>query len=93
MLIDLPADGAPVYSPVTVQGRGNTFEGNVEWQVRDAGGAVVRHGHETAGSYGEFRPFWFTVDLPPGEYTARAFEMSAEDGSLYAEDTTSFTVD
>ena len=77
-------------SPVTVEGRGNTFEGNVQWQVLSgdaSSGTPVADGFETAGTMGRFRPFRFTVDLPPGVYTVRAFESSAEDGSLFAEDT------
>jgi hypothetical protein len=92
VLLERPSDGGTVSSPVTVQGRGNTFEGNVQWQVL-SGDQVVEEGFETAGTLGAYRPFWFTVDLPPGDYTARAFATSAEDGSLFAEDTLTFTVD
>jgi len=92
VLLDSPADGATVESPLTVEGRGNTFEGNVQWQVL-SGGDVVDKGFETAGTMGDFRPFTFTVDLEPGDYTLRVFALSMEDGSLFAEDTTSVTVD
>lgn len=93
VLLDLPAAGATVDSPVLIAGRGNTFEGNVQWQLLDSEGTVVRHGHETAGSFGRFLPFQVNVRLPPGDYTVRAFETSAEDGSVVAEDLRSFTVD
>jgi hypothetical protein len=53
----------------------------------------VRQGHETAGSFGRFLPFQVSLRLPPGDYTVRAFETSAEDGSVVAEDLRSFTVD
>ena len=79
-------------SPLTVEGRGNTFEGNVQWQVL-SGDDVVDKGFETAGTMGDFRPFSFTVDLEPGDYTVRVFALSMEDGSLFAEDTASITVD
>jgi len=34
----------------------------------------------------------FTVDLPPGDYTVRTWESSAENGKLMYEDTKDFTV-
>ncbi len=92
VLLDSPTDGATVDSPLTVEGRGNTFEGNVQWEVL-AGDQVVDEGFETAGTMGDFRPFSFTVDLEPGDYTVRVFEISMEDGSLFAEDTTTVTVE
>ncbi len=92
VLLDSPADGATVDSPVTVEGRGNTFEGNVQWQVL-ADDEVVEEGFETAGTMGHFRPFSFTVDLDPGDYVLRVFEISMEDGSLFAVDTANITVE
>ena len=92
VLLDSPADGATVESPLTVEGRGNTVEANVQWQVL-SGDEVVEEGFETAGTMGDFRPFSFTVDLEPGDYTVRVFEMSMEDGSLFAEDTATITVE
>jgi len=93
VILEVPADGATVPSPALLAGRGNTFEGNVQWQVLDADGEVVRHGYETAGTMGDFRPFEVKVPLPAGDYTVRAFEISMEDGSLFAEDTGTFTVE
>lgn len=92
VLLDAPAPDATVASPVTVEGRGNTFEGNVQWEVL-SGDDVVDSGFETAGTMGTLRPFRFTVDLPDGDYTVRAFAISMEDGTLQAEDSVSFTVD
>jgi hypothetical protein len=92
VLLDLPADGATVSSPVLVVGRGNTFEGNVQWELLDSEQTVLRQGHETAGSFGRFLPFQVSLELPPGDYTVRAFATSAEDGSLFAEDSRTFTV-
>jgi hypothetical protein len=91
VLLDSPVRDATVASPVTVEGRGNTFEGNVQWEVQ-SDGEVVDSGFETAGTMGAFRPFRFRVDLPAGDYTVRAFAMSMEDGTLQAEDSVSFTV-
>lgn len=92
VLLDSPVPDATVASPVTVEGRGNTFEGNVQWEVL-SGDEVVDSGFETAGTMGTFRPFRFTVDLPDGDYIVRAFAISMEDGTLQAEDSVSFTVD
>jgi len=91
VLLDSPTAGATVTSPVAVEGRGSTFEGNVQWQVL-SGDRVVEEGFETAGTMGTFRPFRFNVELAPGDYTVRAFELSAENGSLRAEDTLALTV-
>jgi len=91
VLIESPADEATVSSPVRVTGTSDTFEANVQWQVlRD--GKVVDEGFTSGGTMGERGPFQFTVDLPPGTYTARAYATSAEDGRLVAEDTKTFTV-
>jgi hypothetical protein len=92
VLLDVPAPDATVAGPVTVEGRGNTFEGNVQWEVL-SGDQVVDSGFETAGTMGTFRPFRFTVDLPAGDYIVRVFAISMEDGTLQAEDSVSFTVD
>jgi hypothetical protein len=91
VLIDAPAARAEVSSPVTVRGTSDTFEANVVWEVsRD--GDVVEQGTTMGGTMFDRRPFRFTVELSPGTYTVRAFETSAEDGSLVAEDSRTFTV-
>ena len=91
VLIDTPAEGATFTGPVRVTGTSDTFEANVQWQVlRD--GKVVDEGFTSGGTMGERGPFQFTVDLPPGTYTARAYATSAEDGRLVAENTKTFTV-
>ena len=91
VVIDSPDNGTLVSSPVRVTGTSDTFEANVQWQVR-RDGEVVDEGFTSGGTMGERGPFQFTVDLPPGTYTARAYATSAEDGRLVAEDTKTFTV-
>jgi hypothetical protein len=86
-----PAQGQTVTGPVTIRGLAATFEGNVPWVIRHDG-RVVRQGAEIAGSMGVSKPFSFTVDLPPGDYTVRTWESSAENGKLMWEDTKDFTV-
>lgn len=92
ILIDSPADGETVSSPVHVTGTSDTFEGTVLWVVTRADGGRSQAGDAMGGTLGERAPFEFTLALRPGEYTLRAFAESPEDGSLFAEDTTAFTV-
>lgn len=92
ILIDAPADGATVSSPVSVSGTSDTFEANVTWEVLQ-GDKVVEDGYTMGGTLGKRRPFTFDVQLAPGDYTIRAYELSAEDGSLAAEDTKVITVE
>ncbi len=91
ILIDSPADGATVASPVTVRGTSDTFEANVVWEVR--GDGTAKDGTTMGGTMGERAPFEFTVDLEPGTYTARAYAEDMETGGLFAEDTVTFTVE
>lgn len=92
VLIDEPADGSTVTSPVALRGTSDTFEANVPWQVLQDD-EIVANGSTMGGSYGERRPWRDTVELPPGEYMLRVWEDSAQDGSLRAEDTVTFTVE
>jgi len=91
VIIDAPNDGSTVSSPVELRGTSDTFEANVPWQVLQDD--VVAHGVTMGGSYGKRGPWRDTVDLTPGEYTLRVWADSAEDGSLFAEDTVAFTVE
>ena len=63
-----------------VEGGAATFEANVVWEVRDAGGAVVRHGFTTAAECCTLAPYAFDVDLPAGTYTVTAHDTD-ESGS------------
>ncbi len=92
ILIDSPTDGATVPSPVQVSGTSDTFEATVVWEVLQ-GDQVVEDGHTMGGTLGKRRPFTFDVQLAPGDYTIRAYELSAKDGSLVAEDTKAITVE
>lgn len=86
-----PAEGAVVSSPVTVEGVANVFEANVNWEVLQ-GDQVVKHGFTMTGGAYEFSPFKETIELPPGDYTLRFFEASAEDGRPTHVDTKTITV-
>jgi len=93
ILIDSPADGATVSSPVTISGTSDTFEANVVWEVVRDDAGVAKGGTTMGGTMGERAPFEFTVDLPAGDYTARAFAEDMETGGLFAEDTVAFSVE
>ena len=93
--VDSPAPGASLAAsrPVVVRGQAVAFEAALEWDLR-RGAAVVEDGFTTA-SIGAPSRGTFSVDLgrlAAGTYTFRAFTTSAEDGSVFAERTVTFTV-
>ncbi len=90
--VTYPDDGARVEGPLRVSGESNTFEANVVWRVRQ-GSEVVRSGSTMGGSYGDWAPFRFRVDLSPGDYTLEVFEASAQDGSAQYVNTRQVTVE
>jgi len=92
IIIETPTDEATVSSPVTISGASDTFEANVVWEVLQDG-RVVEDGFTMGGTMGERASFEFTVDLEPGNYTARAYAEDMETGGLFAEDTVTFTVE
>ena len=82
VLVEQPAPGAAVTSPVAVSGLSNTFEANVLYEVTDASGNVVDDGFTTATSgTGTWGTFTFSTDLEPGDVVITVFQESAEDGS------------
>ncbi len=93
IIVESPADGGTVSSPVTISGSSDTFEANVVWEVESDDAGVARGGHTMGGTLGERAPFEFTVDLEPGTYTARAYAEDMETGGPFAEDTVMFTVE
>lgn len=52
ILVESPAAGATVTSPVTVSGRANVYEGQFQVELRDAAGTVLAHTAVTAGGTG-----------------------------------------
>lgn len=87
-----PTGDVTINGPLIVTGESNTFEATVNWRVLQDGD-VVRDGYAMGGSYGEWEPFRFRVDLPPGSYTVEVFEASAEDGSQQYVNTIRVTVE
>ncbi len=93
--IDDPAPGGsvPAGTPVTASGQACTFEGTVQWQLRDGDG-VRDSGTTTATSGCPTRGTW-RIDLgtlAPGTYTLRVYETSAADGSVSGAARSTFTV-
>jgi hypothetical protein len=85
ILVESPAPGAEVHSPLEVLGTSNTFEATVEWLVTDWDGRIVKEGFTTAtAGTGTWGTFAFEVDLAglaPGRITLVVFESSPKDGS------------
>ncbi len=85
ILVESPAPGAEVRSPLRVSGTSNTFEATIEWLVTDWDGRIVKEGFTTAtAGTGTWGTFAFEVDLAglaPGRITLVVFESSPKDGS------------
>ena len=91
--ISSPVEGQILSNPVVIQGQACTFEANVVWELlRDD--AVVDSSFTSAESACPERSGWSVEldELGAGAYVFRAWEESAEDGSLQALDSRSFTV-
>jgi hypothetical protein len=95
ILLESPAPGATVSSPLRITGTGNTFEATYQWEVLDADGGTVAAGFDTATSgTGTRGTFDTEIDLgdATGAITLRLFEASAKDGSEINEVTIPLTV-
>jgi hypothetical protein len=78
---------------VVASGTASVFEATVPWRLTRSGSAVAT-GFSTASIGAPGRGTW-TADLgrlPAGTYTFTAYERSAEDGSVRAQDESTFTV-
>ena len=89
ILVDSPAPGATVTSPLTIRGTANTFEATFQVELRRDLGKPLSKDFVTAmsgnGTRGTFeKTLDFTVDRErPG--TLVVYENSAEDGSVMSE--------
>jgi hypothetical protein len=89
ILVELPAPGATVTSPLTIRGTANTFEATFQVELRPDRGKPLYKNFVTAtsgnGTRGSFeKNLDFTVDRErPG--TLVVYENSAEDGSVMNE--------
>ncbi|HEX2176237.1 MAG TPA: Gmad2 immunoglobulin-like domain-containing protein [Nocardioidaceae bacterium] len=90
--VTTPFEGATVGRTFRVEGVANAFEATVSWQLLD-GRRVVKEGFATAAEGMAFSPYSFRVrNVAPGEYTLKAYQQSAEDGSETFVDTKAITV-
>jgi len=86
ILMETPWDGATVAQPITVSGMSNTFEAQVNYELRSTSGTVLVEGWFMATSgTGTWGTFAATLDALPagttGDVIVRLFEVSSEDGS------------
>jgi hypothetical protein len=85
ILVEHPAAEERVTSPLLVTGNANTFEATFEYDLKDAGGAVLHHDFVTATSgSGERGTFEFSVPFRVDHVqdgTLIVYEVSAADGS------------
>ncbi|MFI5099339.1 MAG: Gmad2 immunoglobulin-like domain-containing protein [Actinomycetes bacterium] len=87
-----PTQGATVSSPVTLSGLAGVFEATVNWEVDTADGTKVQSGSAMTPQSFVMGPWSTQVTLPSGSYVAKAFEISAKDGTWTWVDTKAFTV-
>jgi germination protein M len=89
ILVEHPAAGEAVTSPLHVTGTANTFEATFNYRLEDANGKVLAKDFVTATSGSGTRgTFEFTVPFSVDSAqngTLAVFELSAEDGSVIHE--------
>jgi germination protein M len=91
ILVEHPAPGQPVASPLHVTGTANTFEATFNYRLEDASGNALAKDFVTATSGSGTRgTFDFSVPFTvedAQDVTLAVFELSAEDGSVIHERT------
>lgn len=91
VVVDSPAPGEQVSSPLTVQGQGRGFEGTIHVEIRTAhapSGQALGRASTTAGAGEELGPFTVTL---PSDPPAGAGAIVATNDSGVAGGTVSFT--
>jgi hypothetical protein len=86
-----PVDGETVDRSFTVSGAASAFEGNVQWELRQAG-AVVRRGFTTTAACCRLSPYSFRVTAPRGSYTLVVHDEDVGEGPPPTRDTKRVTV-
>jgi hypothetical protein len=87
------SEGDELSNPIEISGEACTFEANLVWTLIKAG-KVIKESFTTARAACPNRSEWkISLDqLEMGTYRFEAKEFSAEDGSLFAIDSKSFTI-
>jgi hypothetical protein len=82
ILVESPLPGEMVSVPISVRGTSNTFEANMQVEVRRGADVLVAETVTASSGSGERGTFDATLDVvaSPGPITLVAFEPSAEDG-------------
>jgi Immunoglobulin-like domain of bacterial spore germination/Sporulation and spore germination len=75
-----PEQGSTVANPVTVTGQSSTLEATIQWSV-ERDGRVVDENFDTGGGLGEYFPYRFRLNLPPGDYTLKLWEENLASGA------------
>lgn len=84
LLVFVPSAGEAVGPTFRVVGDARVFEARFAWEVRAAGGAVLRRGAASASTGGDWARFLIDVDLtgvPPQPVTLVLFEPSPATGA------------
>ncbi|HUP73923.1 MAG TPA: Gmad2 immunoglobulin-like domain-containing protein [Acidimicrobiales bacterium] len=82
VLTEFPTPGATVAPGFAFKGLANVFEGTVNFELLDAGGAVITQGFATGmmGAWGQFQATVSFAPRPAGPLTFVVFTISAADG-------------
>jgi Immunoglobulin-like domain of bacterial spore germination/Sporulation and spore germination len=88
-----PEQGTAVHSPVAFSGMAATFEGNVAYEIRDAGGVVAQGATTTTGGMGVWSSWSVIQRLAPGSYTVTVFDEAPALGGRRDVDTKAFSVE
>ena len=82
VLTEFPTPGATVAPGFAFKGLANVFEGNVEFELLDAVGAVIAKGFATGmmGAWGQFQTSVMFASRPAGSLTFVVFTTSPKDG-------------
>ncbi len=95
ILVDVPAAGAVVDSPVVISGVAAAFEGVFQLQILEGNDVIFEPPFVSTGSGVGFGEFDLVADIeaPAGTVlTIRVWEFSAEDGSVISERFVPFTI-
>lgn len=79
VFVTTPNNGDQVSSPFTVEGCSDTFEANVQWELRDANQQVLTDGFTMGGTLGDPDSFSFDVTYSVSQQQLGTLEVYEED--------------